>query len=344
MIRITDYQLAFDFHEVHEDAEMAIEFRRTLRVPDDGKVYVLPPSHRAFPLVHIDDCGQRVPEDWIERGGVVMPVYQAEAMYIAFSGGGLVRGYPCAVKIAAGMINAISGKPWKPELDAAENDYIVVPRQPRLDGFCIAMSTIRQFVAMKLGSGYSVEEQLTGKGEHGGIQIIVYPMKRDRYLRSFRGQSRWLWDMMSLQHFSQQHKEPPYFRRPRRTKMSLGAGGRMKQPIYKDPYGIEAWDQSVSSRCFAILANADEWTAITGQRPPTLPPTAKDYAAVGLPWFDYYAADQQTRPGSLPLTLVASVQTKADEKGEPLEAVGDVKPNLVVQVGHDEQPRASKRG
>ena len=65
----------------------------------------------------------------------MMPLYQAEAMWISFGGvDGPSDGYPCAIKIAAGKINAISGKPWKPELDASERDYIVVPEQPWLDG------------------------------------------------------------------------------------------------------------------------------------------------------------------------------------------------------------------
>jgi hypothetical protein len=28
------------------------------------------------------------------------------------------------------------------------------------------------------------------------------------------------------------------------------------QQIYKDPHGLEAWDQSVSNRCFATLVDA----------------------------------------------------------------------------------------
>ena len=157
-------------------------FQRTLRIPDDGKTYPLPPGLGAFPLRHVEDYEARVPRDWRERAGVMMPLYQAEAMWISFGGGGWrSQGYPCAIKIAAGKINAVSGKPWKPELDASERDYIVVPEQPWLDGFCIAKDVIRQFVAMPLGSGYSVEEQLTGKAEHGGLQIIVYPMKKERY-------------------------------------------------------------------------------------------------------------------------------------------------------------------
>ena len=34
---------------------------------------------------------------------------------------------------------------------------------------------------MPLGEGYSVEEQLTGEPKWGGVQILVYPMKADRY-------------------------------------------------------------------------------------------------------------------------------------------------------------------
>src|SRR5207249_9762481 len=104
-------------------------------------------------------------------------------MWIAFRGGGWWSRsrYPFAIKIAAGKINAISGKPWKPELDGSERDYIVLPEQPWLDGFCVAKDVIRQLVAMPLGSGYSVEEQITGKAEHGGLQIHVYPMKKERY-------------------------------------------------------------------------------------------------------------------------------------------------------------------
>jgi hypothetical protein len=50
-----------------------------------------------------------------------------------------------------------------------------------IDKNTVAKDVIRQFVAMPLGSGYSVEEQITGKPEHGGLQIIVYPMRREHY-------------------------------------------------------------------------------------------------------------------------------------------------------------------
>ena len=152
MITLEGNNLTFRFPEVHESAKSIIQFQRTLRIPDDGKHYPLPPGLGAFPLRHVEDFAARVPEGFRERAGVMMPLYQAEAMWISFRASWRSHGsYPCAVKVAAGKINAISGKTWKPELDGSERDYIVVPEQPWLDGFCIAKDVIRQFVAMPLG-------------------------------------------------------------------------------------------------------------------------------------------------------------------------------------------------
>ncbi len=59
--------------------------------------------------------------------------------------------------------------------------------------------------------------------------------------------------------------------------MGLAPGGRMRQEIYDGPYGLDAWDQRHSSRCFVTIANSAVWTEVTGERPPIEPPTAKEY-------------------------------------------------------------------
>jgi hypothetical protein len=333
MITLEGDSLVFRFPEVHQDANTEIRFQRTLRIPDDGKDYPLPPGLGAFPLRHLDDFTARVPKEWRERGGVMMPLFQAEAMWISFRGGMAFKGYPCAIKIAAGKINAISGKTWKPGLEASERDYVVVPEQPWLDGFCVAKDSVRQFVAMPLGSGYSVEEQITGKAEHGGLQIIVYPMKAERYepIRRAREEERRteraLYAMAAPAAARLRCAMPA-------AAMGLAAGGRMRQEIYADPYGLDAWEQSVSSRCFVTLADAVQWREITGEAPPTRPVTAADYTKAGLPWFDYYAADLETLAGAPELTAVKSVAELAEEKGEdPLGPDGKVDPAVIVKLG-----------
>jgi hypothetical protein len=67
--------------------------------------------------------------------------------------------------------------------------------------------------------------------------------------------------------------------------MGLAPGGRMRQEIYADAYGLADWDCSQTSRCFVHIANSVMWQAITGEQPPTKPLTALQYTKAGLPWF-----------------------------------------------------------
>ena len=141
-----------------------------------------------FPLKHVDDFGTRVPSPWVTHGGVLLPMYQSEALWIYLDGtwvDGHGTKYPFAVKVAAGKIDAVTGKTWTNELGTNPQNYMVVPEQPWLDGFCVDKGVIRQFVAMPLGGGYTAEEQVTGKTEYGGLQILVHPMRRDVFERRF---------------------------------------------------------------------------------------------------------------------------------------------------------------
>ena len=343
MITLEHDSLVFRFPEVHEHAKTEVNFQRTLRIPDNGKHYPLPPGLGSFSLKHLEDYADRIPANWRERGGVMMPLYQAEAMWLAFCGRHSRDAYPFALKIAAGKINAVSGKAWNTGLAASERDYVVVPEQPWLDGFCVAKDVVRQFVAMPLGSGYSVEEQITGKPEHGGLQIIAYPMKKERYeeIARRRAQERQRAGSRRAYMCDATVGAPMRARAPAAQAMGLAAGGRMKQQIYADPYGIDAWEQTASSRCFVTLVDAVQWREITGEPPAARPPTAADYSNAGLPWFDYYA-EAETLAGAPALTMVKSVAELAAEKGEQvLGPDGDVEPVNVVQIGagtHD-KPR-----
>ena len=91
----------------------------------------------------------------------------------------------------------------------------------------------------------------------------------------------------------------------------------MRQEIYEDEYGIDAWDQENGFRCFIHLANSAQYMAITEHQPPHKPPTADDYTNAGLPWFDYYN-DSKALAGSDALGKLTSVAAKVIEKGEGL--------------------------
>lgn len=283
--------------EVHDHARCSIEFQRTLRIPDDGEDHFLPPGLGCFPLRHLDDYAERLPGEWLSRGGVIMPMFQAEALWISFD----ADSYPFAIKIATGKICALTGESWVDHLNTDPQDYLVLPEQPWLDGYCVEKGIVRQFVAMPLGEGYTAEEQLQGAAQHGGLQIVAYPMKRERYEL-----------LMDREEAGQFHR----LESPSEMGMGLAPGGRMQQEIYEDPYGLDAWDQRHPSRCFVTIANSVQWMAITGERPPVEPPTARDYTDAGLPWFDYYDADAKAVSGSDALKTLKSVKQTGEAKGE----------------------------
>ena len=61
-----------------------------------------------------------------------------------------------ALKILLGAVNGISGKAV-----GSAQDYIIVPEQPWLDGIATAPGQVKQFVAVRYGSRYSIEQQVS---------------------------------------------------------------------------------------------------------------------------------------------------------------------------------------
>jgi hypothetical protein len=341
MVELRDDRLVFCFPDVHASATLTIEFQRTLRIPDDGTSHPLPPGFGAFPLRHVDDGGPDVPAAWTTRGGVMLPMYQSEAMWIRFRPGyDGQRGvpYPFAVAIAAGKINAVTGQQWTNQLHADPQDYVVAPPQPWIDGFCVTKGVIRQFVAMPLGGGYTAEEQITGEAEYGGVQIMVRPMLAERFevrfpIRQRDGRIGSPRDLMT-----DTGAMPMMSRMAVSLSMGLGAGGQMKQDIYDDPYGFDEWDPGARARCFVHIANSEMWRACTGEAPPTQPPTAAEYTKAGLPWFDYYD-ETPAIEGSAILRGLKSVLQLGRKKGEmPVPENEPAGPKRVVVI---KKPRSS---
>ena len=84
MITLENDRLTFRFPAVHKHAICSIDLQRTLRIPDDGANYPLPPGLGRFPLRHLDDYAGRLPPESLKRGGVIMPMHQSEALWIRF--------------------------------------------------------------------------------------------------------------------------------------------------------------------------------------------------------------------------------------------------------------------
>ncbi len=321
----------------------SVRFMRTLRIPDDGGEYPLPPGLGTFPIRRVADYRDRVPESWREHGGVFLPMYQREAMWLSFAG---APWKPTAVKVAVGKVNALSGKPWHQRLSAGhddEQDYVVVPDQPWLDGINAGRGVIRQFVAMPLGMGYTVEGQVTGEERFGGLQIISFEPKPGRFpdapppppvrLNRVDGGAYGLFAGAGPACPSPGLAAAPQMARRASTgsaagtEMGLAAGGRMRQQIYPDRHGAETWDEQRFGRGYVHIVNSQMWREITGEPPPETPVSARSYAESGLPWFDLYDEDKGDIAPADALTTVRSVKDLDAEKGfaaqqddDPVEA------------------------
>jgi len=339
MLELQRNVLVFEFPEVHPEAKLEVEFQRTFRIPDDDKTYPLPPGFGTFPVKLVDDCKDRVPAEWVEHGGVMLPMYQAEAMWLNFKPNRVFgrAPYPFAIRVAAGKVNAVNGEEWTKKMK--KGDYMVAPPQRWLDGFCVDKEQIRQFVAMPLGWGLTVEQQVTGKEEFGGVQIEVYPMKGDEYEKRYpkpkpqrpgsarrcamrsAGEVKTKGILLSdqagaatMDWCAMEASEDHFI--PVKADMGLGAGGKMKQQIHKDPFGKNVWaKRSMSSRVYVHLANSFAWEAITKHKPPPTPCTAERYAERGMPWFDHYLEGVPIAEGGKNLKAIKSVLALGFQKG-----------------------------
>lgn len=308
-----------DFLEIKSDRlsfnygsdTLGITFHRTQRVADDNKKHGLPPSLGVFPLEHVED--HRVPAQWADRGGVFFPMHQAEAMWMSFN-----SRRPYAIKIAAGKINAISGRPWEAELSRSKKDYCVAPKQPWLDGFNVGNDVVRQFVAAPLGEGYTVEEQLTGEAYWGGLQIIVYPMKDSEWEAYQRKQNsvNVMGAMRSINHIGASLLAS----NSAQSSMGMAAGGVIHQTIYEDTMPFDVWDTSRGLRVFAHICNAEHYPHITGKKAPEMQKSVQYYEKYVNPYnptvLEQYSQYSKDIPASPELSKIQSVGQIAVQKGD----------------------------
>ncbi|CAM5305857.1 Integral membrane protein OS=Streptomyces fumanus OX=67302 GN=GCM10018772_25810 PE=4 SV=1 [Streptomyces fumanus] len=185
---------------------------------------------------------------------------------------------------------AVSGRPWSDRLARDPQNYVVLPRQPWLDGINSGKGTVRQFVAVPLGLGATVEGQVTGEETWGGVQLQTFPLTGAALAR---------WRERRRRTGSRYRGGGPALpagtaaAAPRGPAMGLGAGGTMRQEVYRDDRPATDWAERPAGRVFVHLVTPPDWRRITGEEPPPSPVDRAAYTRAGLPWFDYYddAAD-----------------------------------------------------
>jgi hypothetical protein len=289
---------------IHLARDINVEFQRTLRIPDDGREYPLPPGLGAFP-VFAGRSLPRVPRQWRGENVFVIPIHQREAMWLSFHA---PWWKPHALKVGIGRVDAISGAPYDScRLNVQPQDYVVIPDQPWLDGINSGNGTVRQFVAVAIGKNLTVEEQLSNEHAIGGITLTLFSPKPGRF-----------------------PDEPPTIDwgvdesvACAAAPMGIGAGGRMRQEIYADEHGIDTWQPEPTAHTRIELVDALDFAAITGFAVPDTPVDPELYTRHGLPWFDVYDPVRQDIAPTPVLRGVASIA----------ELTGDAEPTVKIHPG-----------
>ncbi|WAC57557.1 hypothetical protein [Gordonia sp. SL306] len=285
--------IEFSFPDVHADATLRITFHQTLRVPDDPTTYGLPPSLGTLDVRSTREIRPRA----VPAADGLLPLWQSEATWIDFS---TPQDYPFLVKVGVGGINAITGNSYVPQPDFDAEDYLEAPTQPWLDGFRVDATTVRQFIAMPLGEGYTAAEQLTGTDD-GLIRFSVAPLKPDVWAQ-----------------------RPPISRMvvdgctAAPAGMGLGAGGTIHQSIATPIESHENWDVDARREVSVRIVNSAVWQILTDTPPHRPPLTIDEYLTHGYPWFEWYD-DSLARQGGSALSEVQTVRQFGNEKGaDPL--------------------------
>ncbi|KAF3288729.1 hypothetical protein TWF970_005785 [Orbilia oligospora] len=170
-----------------------IQFQRTLRLPDDGAIYKGVTDFGSLSLFNTSDFKGRIPESIAAKGGYLVPLFQREAIALAFNstgtprpGLGLAPDEYLAMKVLVGSINLVSGLP-EAKHAITNKDYIITPKQRRLNRFQVSECTARQLIAMPPARGYSLEQQSTGEEFIKGLQLMVAaPLQETPQFRIFR--------------------------------------------------------------------------------------------------------------------------------------------------------------
>ncbi len=211
---------------------------------------------------------------------------------------------------------------------------MVCEPQRWLDGVKTGNGVVRQFVAMPQKSKYTVESQLTGRSDAGGMQILVYGPKPGRFPAdewddSIDCENIPLKSALTTDDFE----------------MGISAGGKMHQKIYEDPYGADTWDETSLGGITVHIVNSHAYREITGELPPATPITAKTYTEQGLPWYSLYDEKENDIKVSENLYSVKSV--KLVDKIRNLsyqqdDTLVDVNPNQIKKVTQATPPPVPK--
>lgn len=277
--------LHFRFPEIHPRVSCHIDFERTLRLPDPlDRRRPLPGRAGVFAPLPIDRFADRLPPEIIERGGLIMPMWQADALWLGlWQWNGFVH-YVFALRLAWNDLNVVTGQEAGETIEARPQNYVILDGQEWLDGVGGPGVRFRQFVAPKPRPGTPLAARLANT-----IRISAHPLKYENLPPRVRR-------LLETDHMSDYA-----FHLLRRRFDGLVEGiGDVQEIVIDRDYDRAAWHEDIVAECIVTVVDAVTWKEITGEWPPQRPMTESDYGRNHMPWAADYeepliTSDQLTR-------------------------------------------------
>jgi hypothetical protein len=249
-----------------EIGPLYVTFMRTVRVKEVDTSN-LPPGLGIMEIYKVSDYEKVCPDSW-DKKAYFISIHETEAMWMNFQ-----CCTPVALLISAGGINAISGEKFENKL--IEDNYVVTPPQPWLDGWKSADGSVYQFVSITAGDGKSVGEQLINTQDHA-MQLSVYEAKNPEKLQSVR-RPHTTWGISADDDCNYKCDPNACYSFGGASEMAIGKGGKIIQKIYEDPHGIKEWKENPTKTVKVYLINAAQFAEITKTEMPSKPVSTEDY-------------------------------------------------------------------
>lgn len=281
MIEFQDHGMIFRFPHLADNAVAAVVFWRLLRSQDVGapREKLLPWAPGPVPLgvgpmriEPVDRHADMLPEPMLRRGGVLLPMWQSEALSIRFAC--YAGSMPFAVTLEAGGVNLVSGAPARAGLHRDPQDYCAFPTLRGIDWVRTGPDTVRQPVPSPIDADLSAEDQLDRSAASGGIRISVTPPTREAFVA---------WE-----------KNPRHELLYDDELANIGAKGRSFSVCEMEADGrpLDDYDWARTLSTWVTMLDAVAWFHVAKRLPRRLPPMELTYE-YRQPWFDHYGTDLQ---------------------------------------------------
>jgi hypothetical protein len=210
-----------------EISPLLLTFHRTTRLENDDTTYNLPCSNGVLEIYSTKDY--KCPPTW-DKDAYFVAVHPEEAIWVGFQ-----TLEPVALVVGLGNKNVLTDKNLNLELE--KDNYITIPPQLWLDGWKAENGKVNQFIATGEPLSISIFESKTPNM----MQIYLEKPKvicGDSPTEELDGEVTCCWGMSEV-------------------------GGKVKQKIHNDPFGIDSWKKTPKKTIKIYLINGERFYEIT---------------------------------------------------------------------------------